>query len=816
MPRVCFVVLIASLWVTAAVSAGPPAPTPQPASASSAGPSRVLLDQYCIACHNQRIKTAGLMLDTLDLDRVGEKADVWEKVVRKLRTGAMPPAGARRPDKVTVEGFVSQLETALDRAAAADPKPGRPSLHRLNRTEYANAIRDLLTLDVDASSLLPADDSSYGFDNIADVLGVSPTLLERYLAAAQKVSRVAVGNPAIRRSVATYRAPLDLTQEDELEGMPPGTRGGLQFTHQFPLSGEYAFKAKLGRNVHEVIRGLSEQHELEVSLDGVRIQVFQVGGGGLSREERHGQFRQADFEVRAPVTAGPHVVTVTFLKRGSAQLEVASPGEGGSYVAALRPPFLRSNIDPYNVDESLPYIAQVLIDGPFGATGTGDTPSRQRIFVCRPAGRADDQRCATQILTTLARRAYRRPVTQSDVAPLLRFYEATRRDGEGFDRGIETALRALLVQPEFLFRFERDPAGLAPGAVYRLSDLELASRLSFFLWSSIPDDELLMVASKGQLRERAVLEAQARRMLADARSQSLVTNFADQWLQLRNLQFTSMLYHDFDDNLRKAMRRETQLLFESMLRENRSVVDLLTANYTFVNERLARHYGMPNVQGSHFRRVTLSDDSPRRGLLGQGSILTVTSYGSRTSPVVRGKWILENILGTPPPPPPPDVPPLKEETEGGKALSMRERMAQHRSNPACATCHVQMDPLGLALEPFDFVGRYRTRSEANEPIDASGALPDGTKFDGPTGLRMALVNRSDAFVHVMTERLLTYAVGRGLEHYDAPAIRAILRQSARSQYALPSIILSVVQSLPFQMRQVLDRPAAATTAAAGR
>ena len=785
---------------------------------------RAVVDRYCVACHNARQLTAGLDLDALDMTAVGDHAEVWEKVVRKLRGRLMPPAGRPRPARETYERFASWLETELDRAGAAAPNPGRPVFHRLNRAQYGNAIRDLLGVDGEfAASLVPPNASTHGFDNVAAVLGVDPTLIERYLSAARRISALAIGDAQARPAPVTYRAPADLTQDDHLDGMPFGTRGGLRVRHHFPVDGEYYIRAKLGRNVHELIRGLNDHHEVEFSLDGERLAAFPIGGLGPGTGERadydshrHGGYRTADFEVRVPVTAGLREVIVTFPKTSAALLEDRPPTLVGVPLQgpALRQPFVKAYVHYF--EDGLPYITRLDIEGPHGVTGPGDTESRRRIFVCRPARAADERACAGDIAAALARQAWRRPVGDEDVAELLQFYDAERGRGGGFEAGVRMLVRALLVSREFLFRVEQEPAGVAPGTPYRLGARELASRLSFFLWSSIPDDELLARVEDGSLRDPAELERQVRRMLADERSRALVENFAGQWLHLRNLRFAQphpLSFPNFDDNLRQAMRRETELLFETVLREDRSAAELLTADYTFLNERLARHYGIPNVNGSHFRRVPL-DDQARRGLIAHGSVLTVTSHPTRTAPVLRGKWILENILGTPPPAPPPDVPDLQEKNAEGRVLSMRERMEQHRANPVCASCHAQMDPLGLSLEPFNAVGEARTRSESNGPIDASGAMPDGTTFEGPAGLRSLLAEESERFVHTLIEKLLTYALGRGLEYYDAPTVRTILREAARDDYAFSSIVLGVARSVPFQMRLSSEAPRPESTVAA--
>ena len=759
-------------------------------SASPASPPREVLDKYCVTCHNQRLKTAGLMLDKMDLAKVPAEAEVWEKVVRKLQAGVMPPPGMPRPDRATYDSVISWLETQLDRAAEANPNPGRTVLHRLNRAEYGNAIRDLLALDIDAASLLPPDDSAYGFDNISDVLGVSPSLEEHYLSAALKIGALATGDLNVSPGSDTYRIRQDLSQNQHIEGLPLGTIGGTLVHYNFPLDGEYVFQAKLYRTNLNIVRGLEVPHQVEFTVDGKRILLAAMGGNDdlaalFEKPTDTGDAVEARLRVRVPVKAGPRSVTAAFVQ----DPQVAEPDR--------LQPFLRSSVDNFDW-AGLPHLQTLAITGPFNVTGSGDTPSRRRIFVCRPASASAEAPCARRIVSTLARRAYRAPVTDADVQRLMNFYEAGRREG-GFDAGIEMALQRILASPRFVFRIERHAA--PPGTVYRVSDIDLASRLSFFLWSSIPDDELLDLAAQGKLSNPVVLERETRRMLADPRSQALVTNFAGQWLQLRNVRNVlpnSDEFPDFDDNLRQSLQRETELLFESVMREDRNVLDLMTADYTFVNERLARHYGIPDIYGSRFRRVTIADEA-RRGLLGQGSILAVTSHAERTSPVVRGKWILENILGMPPAPPPPDVPPLKENQEGQKPRTIREQMAEHRANPVCASCHKVMDPIGFALENFDAVGAWRTQ-EAGGPIDASGELADGAKVDGVVTLRKALVSRPEVFTGVMTEKLLTYALGRGLGYYDMPAVRAIVRNAAQNDYRFSTLILGVVRSTPFQMR----------------
>ncbi len=758
---------------------------------SSAPPSaqRMLLNRYCVTCHNERLRTASLMLDKMDIERLGDATEVWERVVAKLRSGSMPPVGQPRPDEAMAKSFMTWLEKGLDRAAATKPNPGRPAVHRLNRAEYTNATRDLLALEIDGASMLPADDSGYGFDNIADVLTVSTGLLERYLSAAHAISRRAVGDPALRPIVKTYTpAPHDRQQDRPSEDLPFGTRGGLAIRADFPLDGEYSLKIVMKRPNGQTnsIVGLHERQEIDVRLDGAHVKTFTFGGvTPASRSIPLGD-PLGQFEVRFPVKAGTHVIGVAFH-----QATLADEG--------LKPRFPTQNYSFQTDAQEHPRIETVEIGGPDNVIAPGESPSRQKIFVCRPTSGRDEEACARTILSMLARRAYRRPITSEDLPPLLGFYEAGRREGS-FDAGIQAALKRMLMSPQFLFRIESEPKGVAPGTAYRLSDVELASRLSFFIWSSIPDDELLDLAARGKLKEPAVLAQQVQRMLRDDRSTALVRNFGGQWLYLRNLEDVkpdTHEYPDFDDELRVGFRKETELFVESQLREDRPVIDLLRANYTFLNERLARHYGIPRVKGSHFRRITLTDAN-RFGLMGHGSILTVTSYANRTSPVLRGKWVLENILGAPPPAPPPNVPAL-EEAPGVKYRSMRDRMEQHRKSPVCAACHARIDPLGFAMENFDAVGQWRTQ-EGDTPIDASGAL-DGVKFNGLADLRKLVLNRQEAFAVAVTKKLLTYALGRGVEYYDMPAVRQITHQAAVNDYRWSSIILGIVNSSPFQMRR---------------
>ena len=763
-------------------------------SLPSAAPHHTLVNEYCLSCHNSITKTAGLELDTINARQMDSNWEAWEKVVRKLRARQMPPAGMRRPDEDTYRAALASLETSLDRLAAATPNPGRTdTFRRLNRTEYHNAIRDLLALEVDVASLLPGDSSSYGFDTVT-VGNLSPTLLERYVAAAEKISRLAVGRLSRRPGGSIIRIRPDLTQEKHLDGLPVGTRGGALVPHTFPVDGEYEIKIRLARDRNEHVEGLSETHELELLLDRERVGVFTVEPAPI-REENLLIFQPSQpnlddhLKIRVPVTAGPHTLGVTFPKKPSLLLETA------------RQPY-ESHFNYYRHPRIQPAVYSVSIIGPYDSEGAGDTPSRRRVFVCRPDNQDEEDGCARRILATLMRRVYRRPVTDEDLQKPIELYRAARAK-EGFEAGIEIGLAALLVSPEFLFRIEQDPAGVAPHTAYRISDLELASRLSFFLWSSIPDDELLDVAARGELAKPAELEQQVRRMLADPRALNLVSNFASQWLHLRNLESVTpdkRIFPDFDDNLRQAFRRETELFVESILREDRSVLDLLRAKYTFVNERLAKHYGIPHVYGSRFRRITFDEDAARGGLLRHGSILAVTSYATRTSPVIRGKWILDNILGVPPPQQPPGVSDLPEAKTVGRELSMRERLAEHRANPVCANCHRLMDPIGFALENYDAIGRWRS-AEAGLPIDTSGELWEGTPIDGVGELEEALLRRPELFVTTVTEKLLVFATGRGVEYYDGPAIRKILREARVEGYRFSSLVVGIVNSMPFQMRR---------------
>jgi mono/diheme cytochrome c family protein len=771
------------LFVTAAYVGE--AAAQEPAASQGAAPVRAMVRQYCLDCHSAEEKTAGLALDTIGGEDVSRHTDLWEKVVRKLRVRQMPPADSQRPDEKTYAAVIASLEGSLDKAAAEHPNPGRTeTLRRLTRTEYQNAIRDLLALEVDVSELLPADELSHGFDNVT-VGELSPTLLDRYITAAQKISGLAVGSSGESPGGDTFRMKADVTQEEHVPGLPLGTRGGMLIPYNFPQTGEYEVQVRLARDRNEEVEGLSRPHELELLLDRRNLASFLVKppADGTTHAEVDAGLRQ-----RIKVDAGPHKLGVTFVKQPSSLLETR------------RQPY-QAHYNMHRHPRLSPAVYQVSITGPFSADGPGDTPSRRRIFVCRPTRPKDEEACAKQILAPLVRRAYRRPVTDADLERPLALFREARADGD-FDAAIEIALSAVLVNPQFLFRIEREPTDTAPGSVYRISDLELASRLSFFLWSSIPDDELLDAAIAGQLSQRPVLKKQVRRMLADRRSHSLVTSFAGQWLHLRNLEAMTpdlRRFPDFDDNLRQAMRQETQSLLAAVLREDRSVLDLLKADHTYLNERLAKHYGIPHVYGTRFRRVPLADDSERGGLLKHGSILTVTSYATRTSPVIRGKWILENLMGTPPPPPLPDVPALKDNTVAAN-LTVRERLSEHRAQKACASCHDLMDPIGFSLENFDAVGRWRTIDEG-QPIDASGGLMGGEAFVGVGGLERALLKRPEIFVGTLTEKLLTFALGRGIEPYDAPAIRQIVRDAKADEYRFSSLIEGIATSVPFQMRK---------------
>jgi mono/diheme cytochrome c family protein len=826
-----------------AQSAPAAAPAPVP-------PQRALLDRYCVSCHNQRAKAAGqeparkLTLDDLDIAHIGDHAEVWERVVRKMRAGMMPPAGVRRPDKTAYTGFITWLEGELDRSATPYAPP--PGLHRLNRTEYANAIRDVLDLDIDASALLPSDDSTHGFDNIAGALGISSTLVEAYVSAAGKISRLAIGEPA-PAGLVVYRTPEDTSQDYHIEGLPFGTRGGMLVKHVFPSDGEYAVTVTpiFGDNMSPTGFGSVPCEKLEILLDGARVQLMDwqgsrrfgapeancggatpasggqrgrgaaPGGAGGGRGARGSLTLRNEIPkmtVRFTTTAGPHMVGATFPQTNLAPL------------LDLDQHFMRDTLQtgPTPGFTFFPHVGTLRIEGPFNAAAAKDSPSRRRIFACRPASAADEPACARKIIATLATRAFRHPVSTVEAQSLMDFYQSGRKDGD-FDAGIEIALARILADPRLIYRIEVEPANVKAGQLYRISDLELASRLSFFLWSTAPDDDLLALAGQGKLKDPAVLERQVRRMLQDPRAEALAINFAGQWLNLRGMDSVGplpLVYPDFDDPLRRAMRREVELLFDSIVREDRNVLDLLTADYTFVNERLARHYGMPNIYGSQFRRVNLGPDlAMRRGLLGKGAFLTTTSKPERTSPVTRGKWIMTNILGMSPPDPPPDVPPLKPKTSdaagNAREPTMRQKMMDHRVRADCIQCHSLMDPIGFSLENFDGIGLWRGHDEGT-PVDASGQVFDGTKIDGAAGLRDWLLGYSDQFVQVVAEKLLTYGLGRGMEYQDMPLVRSIAHDAAHQENRISALVLGVVRSKPFQMNMKVPDPAVPTPGVAAQ
>jgi mono/diheme cytochrome c family protein len=723
-------------------------------SASGGGNEAVFLTQYCFGCHNDKAKVAGLALDTLDIAKIGSDAETWEKVIKKVRTGMMPPSGARRPDRAALDGFAAQLEERLDKAVDPNAALVTPALHRLNRTEYANAIRDLLGLDIDVNVLLPADGSSQGFDNLAEALAVSPSLIQGYVSAAMKISRLAVGDKTMAPSQVTYSPPPGLAQDRHIDGLPLGTRGGMLVHHTFPLDAEYDF----------ALGGRGGGPGIDITLDGEQVKVDNPRS------------------FRLKVTAGPHTIGLSLPDR-----------QRGAGIDEIYSDFRENAVftNPGGVPN-------LVITGPLNITGVGDTPSRRKLFVCRPASQGEETSCAKTILTTLARRAYRGPVAAAEVDTLMEFYRRGRQAGD-FESGIQEALARVLVAPRFVYRAEEEPAAVASGQPYRVSDIDLASRLSFFLWSSIPDDELLDVATKGRLRDPKVLNQQIKRMLGDAKADALVENFAGQWLYLRELDHLQTEAKNFDENLRQSFRRETELLFTTIVRDDRSLIDLLDADYTFVDERLARHYGIPNIQGSYFRRVQLPADSPRRGLLGQGSMLTVTSIATRTSPVSRGKWVLENLLGTPAPVPPPGVETNLGGAEAAKTSSLRQRLEAHRASPVCASCHRIMDPMGFALENFDLIGEWR-EFDGPTRIDSTGQLADGTPVKGPVDLRQAVLGRSDAFMTTATEKLYTYALGRPVHAYDMPTVRGIVRRAAANDNRFSSLVMGIIESDAFQKR----------------
>ena len=811
--HVATIALLVGVWFTL-MNAGVRTASPQPsalAQVSDAGEIRALLDRYCVSCHNARLLTGGVALDTLDAAAPAANAEVWERVIQKLRTGTMPPAGRPRPAVATYSVVAGQLETAIDRVATASPNAGRTStVHRLNRTEYRHAIRDLLALDIDVASLLPGDETSdTGFDNNADVLSISTAQLERYLSAARHITRLATGLPPTGPGFETFEVPLLLLQDDrQSPDLPLGSRGGTVVHHNFPVDGEYLIKIRLRTNWQDYILGMGTPQQLDIRIDGELAKRFTVGGETTARPapttftiaepgdpewEAYVLNADDDLEVRVPVAAGPRVVGVSFVRRMWEPEGVFQVHQAGEVL---------SNDEAYYGNAA---VDSVSIGGPYDVTGSGDTPSREAVFICRPNGPAeeDDEACASRILSRLARRAYRRPVTDDDREMLLEFFEQGRAEGGGFDAGVQLALERLLVDPDFLLRVELDPPDVAPGAVYPLTDLEVASRLSFFLWSSLPDEPLLDAAERGTLTDPAVLERQLRRMLADPRAASLVEDFATQWLHLRNLNEVRgdpVPFPDFDDNLVDAFRTETALFLTSTLRQDSSVLELLSADYTFVNERLARHYGIPGVYGTRFRRVSLPDLEQRGGLLGHGGLLALTSYPTRTSPVLRGKWLLDTILDAPPPSPPPDVPPLPDRREGGRPESVRERLERHRRAPVCAACHATIDPPGFALENFDGLGAWRTVDESGTPIDSSAVMPNGVTVEGLSGLRAMLLERPEQFARAVTSKLLAYALGRRLEYYDRSTVRQIVQRAAASEYRWSSLILGVVESPAFLMR----------------
>jgi hypothetical protein len=801
---VCVVLLLVGAGVLSLDARGPEGKANPPAASDK---QQALVTQYCVTCHNERNKAnaGNLAFDAVRVSDADANADTLERMVRKLRAGLMPPPGRPRPDPATYHDLLVSLQASLDAAAVRHPNPGRKdTFHRLNRTEYHNIIRDLLDTDIDVADLLPIDNPSFGFDNIAGTLTLNESLMEQYLSAAQVIGDVALGRNTVP-VFKEFRAPYEMSQEERMEGFPMGTRGGLRASYNFPQDGEYNVEVKLMcGSIIVAESGCSganyfyDPHELEVTVDGERVEVIVIKARGTA-----GGNAQEAYRLRVPVKAGPHVVAAWFIKQPSVD-------EYDGVRVKFDKPMHRSNAVSSDWQTIFqPYIASVTVGGPYNPTGAGDTPSRRRILLCDPSTAAAQTPCARRILSTLARRAYRRPVTAAEVDNLMSFYETGR--GRGFESGIELGLRRILTSPNFLFRIERDPEGVAPDTNYRISDTELASRLSFFLWRSMPDDELLSLASQGQLKEPAVLVQQVTRMLRDDRAADMVSDFVGQWLQLRKVDVAmpnAQMFPNFDASLKADLRRETELFVDSIRREDRNVIDLLTADYTYLNERLATHYGVLGVKGSHFRRVQYPQGNPRRGLLGQASILTITSSPIRTRPVVRGKFILENLLGTPPPAPPANVPPLRE-TGNVLEMSMRERMAAHRSNPVCASCHSMIDPLGFALENFNPVGQYRKVDENFATIDASGTLPDGTKFSGLDDFRAALVRNPEMFVTTLTEKLMIYALGRGLEAYDYPAARKIVRDASASNYRFSSVVIGLVKSVPFQMRR---SPAAAVVA----
>jgi len=773
----------------------------QTASPSGAvSPQRAFLNQNCAGCHNDKLKSGGITMTKLDVAHPDQTAELAEKVIRMLQAGMMPPAGMPRPNAAAQKTFVTTLQAGIDQVALAHPNPGRTALHRLNRTEYANTIRDLLAVDVDVSSMLPADDMSHGFDNMADVLSVSPALMEGYMRAAGKISREAVGDPDALALTTTYSIPRVLNQTRHIDGTPFGTRGGTVVNHDFPADGEYTFKLGFYYSPTGPLFGLNQGpgQQIEVAIDGARVALIDIDP----------RITLAKDGIKTPpvkVRAGPHKVSAAFISKfdGPIEDEYRQFDQSLVDVSAGTVPGVTTP----------PHLHELSITGPTQVAGVSDTPSRRKIFSCRPTG-DDEVACAKQILGTLARQAYRRPVTPNDLEGLLTFYQEGRNGDEkhpgNFDSGIRTAIQAMIANPEFVFRFEHVPATVAPGSNYRISDLELASRLSYFLWSSSPDDQLITVASQGKLREPGMLEKQVKRMLLDPKSEAITQNFAVEWLHLHDLKSWNpdlFIFPNFDKSLTTSATRETELLFDSIVKEDRDIRDLLTANYTFVDERLARHYGIPNVLGERFRKVTLTDPN-RFGILGQASVLMLTSTAIRTKPVLRGAYVMEVLLGTPPPPPPPNVPPLPENADlrtghVAKPLSVRERMQEHRTNEPCKSCHQMMDPIGFTLENFDAVGVWRT-NDSGFPIDPTGKMFDGSKLDGPVSLREAVLRHSDSYVTTFAENMMAYGLGRIIDYRDEPFVRTVVKEAAKNDDHFSSFILGIVKSMPFQMRRAED------------
>ena len=777
------------------------------ANFSTPAAQRAFINQYCAYCHNDQLKRGNMTLTALDLEHIQKTAELGEKAARKVRVGLMPPPGMPRPNAATVKAFAASLETSLDQAAAANPNPGRPALHRLNRTEYANSVRDLLGVRVDVSALLPPDDMSHGFDNMADVLTMSPTLMEGYIRAASRISREAVGDPEARALTTTYQIARVATQTRHVEGTPFGTRGGIAVVHNFPADGDYVFRVGYYYAATGALFGVNQGkgHQVEIAVNGERVALIDVNPA----------LTLAKDGVKTPpihVKAGDQRISASYLIKADGPIE--------DEFSMVEQSLIDVSAGAVPGITTLPHLHELSVTGPTNITGISDTASRLKIFTCRPAAGSDEVPCAKQIVAALARQAYRRPVTDRDIEDLLNFYQ-TGRNGGDFESGVRTAIQAMLASPEFVFRFERVAPHAAPGSNVRISDLELASRLSYFLWSSAPDEALITAAAQGKLKDPAVLQQQVRRMLSDPRSNSLSTKFADQWLHLQNLNDANpdlFIFPNFDKTLAQSMKRESELLFDSVMRDNRNVLDLLTADYTFVDERLAKHYGIPNVMGERFRRVPVADDN-RKGLLGHAGVLMLTSTAIRTSPVQRGKWVMEVLLGTPPPPPPPNVPALPENPEGrtghvAKPESVRERMEQHRADPNCAGCHKLMDPIGFALENFDAVGVWRT-NDSGFAIDSAGQMFDGAKLNGPASLRQAVVNHSDAFLSTFTESLLAYGLGRVIDYRDMPVVRAIDRDADKNDHRFLNYVMGIVNSAPFQMRRTEDPGPAKSEMGAG-